>query len=251
MKKLLVVLLVGALMLGWGFGARQVQAGGPPTVDFSAGVTADGCETETGDTVCDIDVGATFTVTVNINNFFNLPPFASGGYVALQAYLMNSAALTVQGAPNASWTWPDCMIPAEMVGTIEITAACDKFLNPVSHYTGPAVDILYQCSTIAGAHTITLMNGVPTDTFLVDESSNSVAEVGNESLTINCNAPPLPTPPPPPPVGGIVETLTGGDSPAEGSASSSSDYTLAIAAAAAGAVLALAVGGWYARRRLS
>jgi len=53
----------------------------------------------------------------------------------------------------------------------------------------------------------------------------------------------------PPVVGGIVEFLAGGDSPAEGSASSSSDYTLPIAAVAAGAVLALAVGGWYARRR--
>ncbi len=72
MKKLLVGLLVVAVMLGWGFGARQVQAV-PPTVDFSAGVTADGCETETGDTVCDIDVGTTFTVTVNINSFAGLP----------------------------------------------------------------------------------------------------------------------------------------------------------------------------------
>ena len=247
MKKLLVGLLVVALMLGWGFGASQAQAkpAVAPTVDFSAGVTADGCETETGDTVCDIDTGATFTVTVNINSFGGLP--VGGGYVALQARLNDSATgLTVQGAPNASWTWPACMIPAEVVGANTITAGCDKFINPPSHYTGAAVDILYQCSTIAGAHTITLVNGVGDfDTMIIDENTNRVAEAGNESLTINCNAPAGP-----PPVGGIVELLAGGDSPAEASASSSSsDYTLAIAAAAAGAVLALSVGGWYARRR--
>ena len=242
MNKLLVVLaaLVLALMAGQ-YGAQEAHA--VTVVDFSAGVTADGCETETGDTVCDIDVGATFTVTVNINSFGGLP--VGGGYRALQARLMNSAALTVQGAPNASWTWPECSIPAEVVGTIEITAACDAFVLGPSHYTGAAVDILYQCSTIAGAHTITLVNGVGDfDTHIIDESATKVAEVGSESLTINCNAPAGP-----PAVGGIVEILTGGDSPAEGSTSSSSGYTITIAAAVAGAVLALAVGGWYVRRR--
>ena len=57
-----------------------------------------------------------------------------------------------------------------------------------------------------------------------------------------------------PPVGGVVELhLSGSDSAAslaEGSGSSSPPYA-AIAGAAAAAALAVTVGGWYARRRLS
>jgi hypothetical protein len=218
-----------------------------PTVDFSAEVTADGCETETGDTVCDVDVGATFTVTVNINSFGGLP--VGGGYNALQARLDDSATgLTVQAAPNAAWIWPSCVYPAgglETVGANTIETACMSFFFspfPSSWYKGPYVDILYQCSTIEGTHTITLVNGTGfLETNLSDENLNIVAEVGNESLTINCNEPG---------VGGIVDVVSDGDAPAEMSGSSSNNYTLPIAAAIAGAIMALAVGGWYARRRL-
>jgi uncharacterized repeat protein (TIGR01451 family) len=57
-----------------------------------------------------------------------------------------------------------------------------------------------------------------------------------------------------PPVGGVVELHLSGSDPAaslaEGSGSSSPPYA-AIAGAAAAAALAVTVGGWYARRRLS
>jgi len=53
-------------------------------------------------------------------------------------------------------------------------------------------------------------------------------------------------------VGGTVELLGQSESPADASGSSSArDYTAPIAAAVAAGAIALAVGGWYARRRLS
>lgn len=55
-----------------------------------------------------------------------------------------------------------------------------------------------------------------------------------------------------PPVGGIVELRTDADAPVEASVSSSArDYTAPLAAVAAAGVIAVAAGGWYARRRLS
>ena len=65
MKKLLLALLVAALMLSWGFGARQAQANGP-SVDLSIGVEAAGCSTSTGPTTCSVEVGTTFTVTLPV-----------------------------------------------------------------------------------------------------------------------------------------------------------------------------------------
>ncbi len=60
-----------------------------------------------------------------------------------------------------------------------------------------------------------------------------------------------PTLPGPPVVGGIAGLLDDGSAPAEESGSSSADYGLPlIAAAAAGALIAMAAGGWYARRLL-
>lgn len=60
-----------------------------------------------------------------------------------------------------------------------------------------------------------------------------------------------PPPPGPPAVGGIAGLLDESASPAEASGSSSArDYTAPIAAAVAAGALALAAGGWYARRRL-
>ncbi len=56
---------------------------------------------------------------------------------------------------------------------------------------------------------------------------------------------------PPPAVGGIVELRAGADASAEDSGPSSSrDYAGPVAAAVVAAgVIALATGGWYARRR--
>ena len=52
-------------------------------------------------------------------------------------------------------------------------------------------------------------------------------------------------------VGGVVELVADADAPADVSGSSARDYAAPIAAAIATAVVALAAGGWYARRRWS
>ncbi len=75
-----------------------------------------------------------------------------------------------------------------------------------------------------------------------DETFSPPYSTLNEEATVSV---------PPGPVGGIVELATHGDVPAESSGSSASDYTLPIAAVAAAAVIAVAAGGWYARRHLS
>ena len=242
MKKLLVALLVAAVMLGWGFGARQVQAAPAltPDVNFSIGVVADGCKTGTGDTTCDVAAGDTFTVSVFIDSYFT----ATGAYSGFQARLNDSAGLTFQDrAGNSEILWPDCGICSEDLGGIPGSwrGGGTIFGGPTSTATGVVIEVDYKCSS--GSQTVTLDHddGVPpSDTFLLDEAGNRAVDPDpDEVLTIDCGG-----------VGGIVDLLAGGDSPAEGSASSSSNYTLAIAAAAAaGAVVALAAGGWYARRR--
>ncbi len=244
MKKLLVAMLVAALMLGWGFGARQAQAGvvAPPTVDFSIGVVADGCKTGTGDTTCLVVAGDTFTVSVSIDSYST----ATGAYSSLQARLDESAGLTYQnraGLGEIVGVWPNCGICAETEGLLPGTYKVGGTLGfgaPGSTATGVVIEVDYKCPA-AGSETVTKVHGfVPSATFLADEPGDPALDPDpDEVLTINCVAG----------VGGIVQLLAGGDSPAEGSASSSSDYTMAIAAAAAGAVLALAAGGWYARRR--
>ena len=64
-------------------------------------------------------------------------------------------------------------------------------------------------------------------------------------------AQPAPTPTPAPiAVGGIVELVAVADAPADASGfSSARDYAGPLALLAAGVVVALAAGGWYARRR--
>ncbi len=241
MKKLLVALLVAAVMLGWGFGARQAQAGTIPLVDFSIGVVAEGCKTGTGDTTCDVGVGYTFTVSVFIDSYLT----DDGAYGAVQARLNESAGLTYQsraGTGEINGVWPDCGFCVEdetnLPGSYRVGGAIG-IGAPESTATGVVMEVDYQCSASPSGETVTLVHGAPSDTFLSDSLGQAVDADPDEVLTINCVAG----------VGGIVETLTGGDSPAEGPASSSSDQTVPIAAAVAGAVLALAVGGWYARRR--
>ncbi len=240
MKKLLVGLLVVALMLGWGFGASQAQAKPAltPDVNFSIGVVADGCKTGTGDTTCDVAAGDTFTVSVFVDSFFT----TTGRYRAIDARLDESAGLTYQsraGTGEIVGVWPDCGVCTEDESGLPGTYRVSGFIPSagLSTFTGVAMEVDYKCSS--GSQTVTLVHGT-SDTSLKDESGITALDTdSDEVLTINCVAS----------VGGIVETLAGGDSPAEGSTSSSSGYTLAIAAAAAGAVLALSVGGWYARRR--
>jgi hypothetical protein len=264
MKKLLVVLLVAALMLGWGLGARQAEAGAPQgTVDLYIEVATAGCDTDVGPTTCNVNVGTSFMVTLQFKSKSGLN--GTGGYIGWQARLTNSLGMPYQDRPGtAEIVWGQGVFPVDSPGVDtyiagDVTSILPPF--PTTNYLGPMMEVDYDCTTSPSAgHTITLVHGQPADTHIVDEFVQRIVDGGptpnpDEVLTINCVEPPLPTPlptpppPPPPPVGGIVETLTGGDSPAEGSASSSSDYTLAIAAAAAGAVLALAVGGWYVRRR--
>jgi hypothetical protein len=53
-----------------------------------------------------------------------------------------------------------------------------------------------------------------------------------------------------PPIGGAVDITAGGSDPAvSGPGSSARDYAAPVAAAVAGGAVALAAGGWYARRR--
>ncbi len=239
MKKLLVGLLVVAVMLGWGFGASQAQAKPAltPDVDFSIGVVADGCKTGTGDTTCDVGAGDTFTVSVFVDSFFT----TTGRYRAIDARLDESAGLTYQsraGTGEIIGVWPSCGVCTEDESGLPGTYRVSGFIPSagLSTATGVVVEVDYKCSS--GSQTVTLVHGT-SDTHLRDENGFTALDTdSDEVLTIDCGA-----------VGGIVDLLAGGDSPAEGSATSYSDYTLAIAAAAAGAVLALAAGGWYARRR--
>jgi len=58
-----------------------------------------------------------------------------------------------------------------------------------------------------------------------------------------------PTPTPPPSVGGIAEVVSGGESPLSASDGSPSAPYAVLGGGLAAAVLAMAAGGWYARRR--
>jgi type 1 fimbria pilin len=255
MRKLLVALaaLVLALMAGQ-YGAQESHAIAP-TVDFSIGVVADGCETGTGDTTCDVEVGTTFTASVNLNSFSGLG--GSGGYGGLEGRINESAGLTYQDRPGADeifGVWPDCTIAADVLTGLpgSYYVLCSEMFGP-SVYTGVVIEVDYQCSATPSSESVTMVAGGVDDTALTDETHVRVIDAdGNETLTINCSVPtPPPTPPPtpgPPGIGGIVDVVSDADAPAEASGSSSNNY-LPIAAVIAGAIMALAVGGWYARRR--
>ena len=100
---------------------------------------------------------------------------------------------------------------------------------------------------VSSAAILEMFSGTTTSTsppgiiwmFYQDDAIVSFAQL---DLTKECQSGPSP-------VGGIAGLLDGGESPAEASASSGRDYTAPIAAAVAAAVIAVAAGGWYARRR--
>lgn len=267
MKKLLVAVLVAALMLSWGFGARQAHANGP-TVDFYIEVATAGCDTDAGSTICNVDVGTTFTVSTYIDSF-SLPDNdtdTTNGYVSFQVRLNHSGGLTRNeraGTGELDGFWPECAPPGVALENADIGtyggACISGFIPPLaeSTFTGKVMEVDYDCTASPSAgHTVTMVHEAPGASYIMDDATPGQAVVdpdGSETLTINCNEP-TPTPTPVPFVGGITEMqVDGSDSAASlaGDSGSSAPPYAAIAGAAAAGALALMAGALYARRRLS
>ena len=85
--------------------------------------------------------------------------------------------------------------------------------------------------------------------------ADATSQTQMHALFVECGleAAPTPTPTststPPPSVGGIAEVVSGGDSPLSVSDGSPAAPYAALGGGLAAAVLAMAAGGWYARRR--
>jgi hypothetical protein len=261
MKKLLLVLLVGALMLSWGFGGGQAHANGP-TVDFYIEVATADCDTDGGSTTCNVDVGTTFTVSTYIDSF-SLPDNdtdTTNGYVGFQVRLNHSDGLTRNeraGTGELDGFWPECAPPGFAVENPDIGtyggACMSGFMPPLaeSTFTGKVMEVDYDCTASPSAgHTVTMVHEAPGASYIMDDATPGQAVVdpdASETLTINCNEPTASA------VGGAVDIQA--DSPAslagsgaEGSSSSAPLYAAIAGAAAAGAI-AISVGAFYTRRR--
>lgn len=129
---------------------------------------------------------------------------------------------TATTAPTAaSWGWLLCCTDGGAIGFLE--CPFEITITPDFH---PTIGTSPIDTWIARSDSVPLLVTFPSLT---------------EPVTITCTLP----------IGGIVELRADADTPAEASGSSTRDYTTPIAAAVAvTAVLALVVGGWYARRRL-
>ena len=267
---LLAALAMATVVGTWlGTGVREATALGTPSpqiiiaVDVGNNGSTD-CDTDTGTTgigaKCSANVGATFTVDVRLNNLVGLPnndADAKSGYNSFDHSTQFSAGLTyVDRAGLGEVVGPQCGIKAENTSLLpgEVEHACVFGGANEMTFLGTVFELDVSCAS-AGARTVTLVHGGPTNTHVTDDDTNIVNDNNDngapETLTINCEtATPTPTatvPPPPPtpgPVGGISFDPAGG----QGSSGLGSWYVAAVSAAAG--VVALGAA-WYARRRMT
>jgi len=108
---------------------------------------------ENGDTVndcyspCTVDPGATFALTVNLNNLGGVP-----SYEAFDAFVTYSG-VTVTGVP--SFPWPQCVFGPWEANAGELRAGCTiGIAAPPSTYVGVMVRQTFECGSSPGTFTL-------------------------------------------------------------------------------------------------
>ena len=162
---------------------------GPTPVDFSissdpdlgAKALCDSSSTPTA--TCEMPLGATFKVSINLNTLpSNLDSAGYGGYQAGLQYsgVANSGAVSsLDFSP-----WPGCALEFSSFIPGEVQAGCVLATgNPGSSYTGRLHTVAFTCTQDG---TIAQVNGASSTT-IVDGTNTTFSESGpNESLTIDC-----------------------------------------------------------------
>lgn len=188
---LAAIVLVSA-WAGIGPAAAGAQDAGPQYSIAVAGVP--GCDTTSGDAVCDLALDSTFVVDVTLESLpSNVPQ-----YTGIDIRLAHSG-VTPQGVPSFD-PWPDCAYPAELARADNLLFGCAIGIAPAepSSYTGLVATMTFSCRQ---SGTVGLVHGkqYPSVTDADEHAAHAESADATETLTINCVAggamPPTPTQP--------------------------------------------------------
>jgi alpha-tubulin suppressor-like RCC1 family protein len=212
-------------------------------LDFSIGIGTQ-CDSTSGPAKCTFNVGDTFALDMKLNS---IPAgFSYDGYdftVYYNGVVANPVSLVQQGLG----VWPPCVSTGSYFGIPGYAqTGCASGIDAQSSTdVGTLEHVDFQCPDAPVTATLTLI-GSPrsegvnlTDVVVRADAFAAYHQAADESLTINCVAPPTATPTPPHPVGG-VSLDAGLDSSGlrtEGTASGVRlELVVALMAAAAGLV---------------
>lgn len=145
-----------------------------------------GCNTDEGDTECNIGVGESFTVQFHLRQL----PEGVSGYEAWET-ILNYAEVTSTGNIETD-LWPACEFPASYLDKPGILAmACTIGVNdPPSDYTGIMGTAEFACLGQPTTGTVTMVHGEANTVILEDLAHHWYEGLGTtETLTINCGGP--------------------------------------------------------------
>lgn len=179
-------------------------------------------------------------------------PFISAGFETVQTEMVSmelsgivlTLPFTITAGVGQGLSNPTFGAIKEQTATTQFPA--DSFFDVFLEVdTGVAFGTLHNCAG-QPVHQTSVVNNIPTIGEVYTSPDIPLCDTGglerirgiNPVTTVSQGL-----------VGGIVSQFAGTDSTAQDSGSQADNYTAAIAAGVVGSVVALAVGGWYARRR--
>ncbi len=204
-------------------------------LDLSIEVAGTTCSTKGGDAKCSLSLGDTFTLNVLLNSLPSMVTEYEGLDIILQY-----AGVTSKNNADMSAYWPECLFEAWSYPPGFAAFGCVTFQES-STYTGIVGAIDFNCDT---SGSITLIGSGAGDSGLLRQTY-TYHEGTDETLTINCVAPPPPTPTVPP-VGGAGAFPNAAGREGSGLTIGGADF---IVLAALAAVIALGGATWHVRRR--
>ncbi len=190
--------LVTLVVLGFVvfFDSQPRHASADPVIQLDISATGG-----VNDPACTPDAKCTFTSGSKINLLIKapigkIPPF---GYTGYEAVIDFSGAVNLnQSAINPPFSkWADCHVLTQDLTGLVLTppryrVSCKTGIFPptVVTYTGPLVNVSFQCKT--GQGTIRLVGGAPNSRYISADTQHPNGfnwwVAADETLTINCNA---------------------------------------------------------------
>jgi hypothetical protein len=145
-----------------------------------------GCNTEAGDTECNLAVGESFTVQFHLRQL----PEGVSGYEAWEVILDYSGVTSTRSVETD--LWPGCEFAASYLDKPGVVAvACTIGVDdPPSDYTGIMGTAEFACPGQPTTGTVTMVHGDGNTVILEDLAHHWYEGLGTtETLTINCGAP--------------------------------------------------------------
>lgn len=175
-----------------------------PGLDFSISSTSLGQDCDSSGmpaATCTFPLNSTFTMDFNLN-----PPLPANLVGHWTAYDMLVGVENVTAHPESlgqqgSGVWDGCVIAVhDFSNPDEVGAGCSIGIGSSgSAYTGVLLHLDFQCGSVDGIGTLTLLPvppGEASGTALSDDTFQTHTEANAESLTIICGSPPTHTPTP-------------------------------------------------------